>query len=60
MAETMIATFLAKRPDAVTAVFQLLEAMAEGGSVGWRPVRRKGQSDRCPIVMLTAHVTTRI
>ena len=59
MTEPMIATFLAKRPDAAAAVFQLLEAMAEGGSVGWRPVRRKGQSDRCPIALLTAHETTR-
>lgn len=60
MTETMIATFLAKRPDAAAAVFQLLEAMAEGGAVGWRPVRRKGQSARCPIALLTAHVTTRM
>jgi hypothetical protein len=57
--EKMIATFLANRPDATAAVFQLLEAMAEGGSVGWRPVTRKGQSDRCPIALLTAHETTR-
>lgn len=57
--EKMIATFLAIRPDAVTAVFQLLEVVAEGGAVGWRPVRHKGQSDRCPIALLTAHETTR-
>lgn len=59
MTETTIATFLAKRPDAAAAVFQLLELMAEGGSVGWRPVRRKGRSDRCPIALLTERVTTR-
>lgn len=59
LTETMIADHLAKRPDAVTAVFQLLEVMAEGGAVGWRPVRRRGQSDRCPIALLTEHVTTR-
>ena len=60
MTEKMIAPFLAKRPDAVTAVFQLLEVVAEDGSVGWRPVRRKGQSDRCPIALFTAHETTRV
>lgn len=60
MTGKLIADYLAKHPDAVTAVFQLLEAMAEGGSVGWRPVRRKGQSDRCPIALLTAHETTRM
>lgn len=59
MTGKLIADYLAKRPDAVTAVFQLLEAMAEGGAVGWRPVRRKGQSDRCPIALLTERVTTR-
>lgn len=59
LTEKMIATFLAKRPDAVTAVFQLLGVVAEGGAVGWRPVRRRGQSDRCPIALLTAHETTR-
>lgn len=59
MTGKLIADYLAKRPDAVTAVFQLLEAMAEGGAVGWRPVRRKGQSDRCPIALRTERVTTR-
>lgn len=60
LTEKMIATFLANRPDAVTAVFQLLEVVAEGGAVGWRPVRRRGQSARCPIALLTAHETTRV
>lgn len=55
----LIADYLTKRPDAVAAVFQLLEGVAEGGAVGWRPVRRKGRADRCPIALLTAHVTTR-
>lgn len=55
----LIADYLAKHPYAVTAVFQLLEVMAEGGAVGWRPVRRKGRSDRCPIALLTERVTTR-
>lgn len=56
----LIADYLAKRPDAVTAVFQLLEVMAEGGAVGWRPVRRKDQSAHCPIALLTANVTIRV
>lgn len=60
--EDGLASYLSGNANADTAsraILQLLQTASDSGAVSWRPVRRKGLSNRCPIALLTAHATTR-
>lgn len=60
--EEGLRSYLVSRPNAELAarsVLQLLEVASDSGAASWRPGRRRGQSDQCPIALLQERHTTR-